>query len=169
MWSLTPSRLAQAPSNDGWVPRAAKRASPMNGCFSSFRLFCLVFANVPLSKTSHIPNPDASGKWGNGLPLFMGVVDDCGHFIIYHITPRISTLFAISSWIPWPIEHSILSINEYFLCPKPYFRSSKQNKQKSWPHEAYLLVSTEVPCFLNQYSFWPQPMSLLPIPNNRPL
>ena len=44
-------------------------------------LFSLPLA-LPVVKASPTLNPDASGKWEKGLPLFTGGADSCGHFII---------------------------------------------------------------------------------------
>ena len=116
-------RVSRAPagaSGSKWRPssKSRTRANPRPRCFSAFRLLC------PLSKVSPILNPDASGKWEKGLPLFMGGADSCAHFIIYwvgqkvhlgfsassygtiwptqyHTTPRMPILFAVTSWIPW--------------------------------------------------------------------
>ena len=97
----------------------------------------------PLSKANPILNPDASVKWEKGLPLFTGGADNYGHFIIcsfgffckllrnYLTNPIPKThpgcLYSLLSLLefPWTL---LFSVNEYFLCDKPYFRSSKQNK-----------------------------------------
>ena len=72
-------RVSRAPAGASrWRPssKSRRRANPRPCCSSACRLLC------PLSKASPTLNPDASGKWEKGLPLFTGGADSCGHFII---------------------------------------------------------------------------------------
>lgn len=57
----------------------------------------VVFVHVQLCKAGEAPKPEASAEAGHGLHLLMGGADNCGRFIISHLTPRICVIFAMGS------------------------------------------------------------------------